>query len=115
MEKWKALAINFIAGISVILGGMIATAMDVENPTLGILLAIGGGTYLYLGFSETIPKALELPAGKPVEEIRSHYAIVFGCFLFGAIIIALILFGHEHCSEGGDEEGGGGHHHRTRF
>merc|ERR1712178_362703 len=117
LKPIHALAINFIAGTSVIIGGIIATGVDVGNGPLGLLLAFGGGTYVYLGASETIPKALELGNGMETTDLKKHYAVVLVTFLIGAILVGLILFDHEHCSPPADddaaEEGGhAGHAHR---
>ena len=55
-----ALGFNFLAGTSVILGGIIATAMDLGRNVNGCILAFGGGTYIYLGASEALPYAFNL-------------------------------------------------------
>ena len=68
------------------------------------------GTYLYLGASETIPKALALSDGQSFNEVKVHYLNVLAWFIIGAILVGLILLDHEHC-EGEAEEGGGGHAH----
>merc|ERR1712178_75847 len=101
LKPIHALAINFLAGTSVIIGGIIATGVDVGNGPLGLLLAFGGGTYLYLGASETIPKALAMGNKMDNMTLKKHYAIILGCFLLGAILVGLILLNHEHCSPPG--------------
>ena len=117
LKPLQALGINFLAGTSVIIGGMIAVGVDVGNGPLGLLLAFGGGTYLYLGCSETVPKALALGNGLDIPALKKHYAIILASFLFGAIVVGLILLDHEHCSVPTDDDGGSddphaGHNHR---
>jgi zinc transporter ZupT len=86
-----ALAINFLSGTGVLLGVIIVCASDVGNGDIGLLLAFGGGTYLYIAFVECMPK------------IQSHEvsSLVRGCaislFILGAIAIGLVLLDHEHC------------------
>ena len=100
--KW-ALLWNFLAGTSVILGGMIAVAIDIENGPVGLILAFGGGTYLYLGCTEALPRAMELYKqldSQDISAVKKHYAAVLGMFCFCCIAVALVLLDHEHC-EGG--------------
>ena len=41
-----ALAWNFLVGTSVVIGGLIAVGVDITDEDTGILLALGGGTYM---------------------------------------------------------------------
>ena len=111
----SALAINFLAGTSIVAGGIIATALDVGRKTEGTLLAFAGGTYLYLGASEALPYAfglyskLDLQSGSTV---RKHYLKCLAAFAIGAIGIGLVLLDHEHCvPETDDADASGGHGH----
>lgn len=115
LSKVYALAINFFAGTSVIIGGMIATSLDISNSSMGVILAFGGGTYLYIGAVETIPRAIQAIGSVELSSVRKHYAVLVSAFIFGAILVALILFDHEHCdggSDGDDDDPHAGHGHR---
>ena len=96
----KALLFNFIAGTSVIFGGLIATSIDMDTSTLGVILAFGGGTYVYLAAAEAMPLALAYSNKLKAQSfgaIKRHYAIVLFAFVVGAAAVGLILFNHEHC------------------
>ena len=105
----KALAVNFIAGTSVIAGGLLATGLDLDNGAVGVVLAYGGGTYLYLGAVECIPRALAQSDNIKAHgyaQFKRHYATVLAAFVIGAVSIGLILLDHKHC-----EAEGGAHDH----
>ena len=111
----SALAVNFIAGTSIVAGGVIATAMDVGRKTEGTLLAFAGGTYLYLGASEALPYAFGLYSKIDLQSsstVRKHYLKCLAAFAIGAIGIGLVLLDHEHCvPETDDADASGGHGH----
>jgi len=102
----KALLLNFLAGLSVILGVIIINVIDLPDSTVGLFLAFGGGTYVYLAAVECMPKVHnpKLPAG-----VRMLCLLVF---IFGTVLIGLILLDHEHCVPDTDEpKAAGGHAH----
>ena len=102
----QALAWNFLAGTSVIIGGIIATAVDVSDVSTGVLLAYGGGTYVYLATAEALPRALAYAdqlEDHSFMSTKKHYAAVFAAFFFGALMIGLVLIEHEHCVPDGGE------------
>mmetsp|Transcript_52787 Transcript_52787/g.147028 ORF Transcript_52787/g.147028 Transcript_52787/m.147028 type:complete len:483 (+) Transcript_52787:90-1538(+) len=106
MTPVQALILNFVAGLSVILGTVIINASDIDNSVVGLLLAFGGGTYVYLAAVECMPKVhqLKLPLQGRLSCLLS--------FVVGAILIGLILLDHKHCvPEAADGSGGGGHAH----
>ena len=107
LSPFMAMLYNFISGTSVIIGGMIAVGVDAENPSLGMVLAFGGGTYVYLACCECIPEAVKV-AKRDLEEnklesLQMHYVNIFGGFFIGCLGIGLILLDHEHCSADGGE------------
>jgi zinc transporter ZupT len=99
-----ALLLNFLSGMSVLLGAIIMVASDVSDDAVGLLLAFGAGTYLHIGATECMPK---IYSDKLKPGARA------GCiatFILGTVLIGLILLDHEHCVPSA-EGGGGGHAH----
>ena len=97
-----ALAINFATGLSVILGAIIVLANDVASSTTGLLLAFGGGIYLQIGCVECMPKMVN-PSLSPTRKL-----VCIAAFIFGSVLIGLVLLDHEHCiAEGGGHDGHG--------
>jgi len=70
-----------------------------------LLLAFGGGTYLYIAFVECMPKVMSADVS-PLVRFLGIFA-----FLLGTVVIGLVLLDHEHCVPDGAEAEGGGHHH----
>lgn len=104
-----ALLWNFLSGTSVIIGGLISVGADISDEATGILLAFGGGTYVYLATTEALPRALgysDQLEGKASSDVKKHYAVVLASFLLGAVLIGIVLTNHKHCVPGG-----GGHAH----
>eukprot|EP00931_Biecheleriopsis_adriatica_P015213 TRINITY_DN1175_c0_g1_i5.p1 TRINITY_DN1175_c0_g1~~TRINITY_DN1175_c0_g1_i5.p1 ORF type:complete len:619 (+),score=136.90 TRINITY_DN1175_c0_g1_i5:74-1930(+) len=96
MNKFVALGINFVSGLSVLLGAIIILYSDVSDADVGLLLAFGGGVYIHVGAVDCMPKMYN-PKFSLLERLSC-----FGCFILGAVLIGLILIGHEHCVPGGD-------------
>jgi len=86
-----ALVCNFISGLSVILGVVIALSSEVGNESNGLLLAFGGGVYLHLAATECMPRLYNSELSRRVR------AISLLMFVVGAVAIGLILLDHEHC------------------
>ena len=103
LSTMSALAINFVTGLSVVLGTVIVLAADVASSTTGLLLAFGGGVYLHIGCVECMPKMVN-PSLTPARKL-----VCLTAFIFGAVLIGLVLLDHEHC--GGDGHDHGGHAH----
>jgi zinc transporter ZupT len=104
-----ALGLNFLSGTGVLLGALVILAQDeVDNLVTGVLLAIGGGVYIQIGASECMVKVHKYGNTPGVR------ALGLFMFFFGAALIGLVLFDHEHCVPEvavGEEGGGGGGHH----
>ena len=65
-----------------------------------MILAFGGGTYVYLAAAEALPLALAYSDKLKAQSfgaIKRHYAIVLFCFVVGATAVGLILLDHQHC------------------
>jgi zinc transporter ZupT len=104
----KALGLNFLSGTGVLLGTIVVLSSDVSDGDIGLLLAFGGGTYLYIAFVECMPKVMSAKVSIPVR------ALAMFVFMIGAIAIGLVLLDHEHCvppSPDGSEPAGGHHAH----
>lgn len=99
-----ALFINALSGLSVVVGAAIATGIDIGDRDVGMLLAFGGGTYVYLGTVELF-------------DVETKYTVmtkIIGTLIFciGAIAIGLVLLDHEHCEgESSGDSSSSGHAH----
>ena len=91
LEKWKALVLNFVVGLGTLLGAILVTAFDLSNLAIGVILAIGGGTFFQVGIAETLSRA------EKFQITPAQKGFGFLAFLLGAIPIGLVLLDHEHC------------------
>jgi len=87
-----ALVLNFISGLSVVLGAIIIFSVDISNEAVGLLLAFSSGVYLHIACAECTP-AIYAHAKTGKERL-----ICFAIFTLGAVAIGLVLFDHSHCS-----------------
>eukprot|EP00613_Pedinella_sp_CCMP2098_P073442 CAMPEP_0171913404 /NCGR_PEP_ID=MMETSP0993-20121228/11707_1 /TAXON_ID=483369 /ORGANISM="non described non described, Strain CCMP2098" /LENGTH=386 /DNA_ID=CAMNT_0012547385 /DNA_START=1 /DNA_END=1161 /DNA_ORIENTATION=- len=126
LSPLRALAVNFLTGTSIALGGIIVTEIDINEGALGLLLAAGAGSYIYLGAVVSLPMALAAatahephqqsnssttPTMSASARLRKHRMLVLFAFALGAIAIGLVLLNHEHCDEEhGHEEEEDEHH-----
>ena len=105
LSTLKALAFNFLSGLSVLMGALIIAATPVDDSLVGLILAFGGGVYLHVGATDCLPKMYDpkLTFGERL--------LAFVSFGIGAVCIGLILIGHEHCiPEGRDSHDHGSGH-----
>ena len=93
-----ALLYNFLCGISVMLGGIVIIATDVSSKDVGMILAFGAGTYIYVATVHLFEE---------IKEVKDM-AIRILCFCIGCVSIGLILLDHEHCTASSDS---GAHAH----
>jgi len=104
LSNVMALVLNFLSGISVLLGVIVILYSEVSDAATGLLLAFGGGVYIHIGAVDCMPKMY-----------NSKFSLMqrlscFASFIFGAVAIGLILIGHEHCvPDSADGHGHGGH------
>ena len=96
------LTLNFVSGMSVILGVLISVGSGNNDFWHGLLLAFGAGVYLQIAAAECMPR-VSVSATSP--RLRATSILTF---VVGVIAISLVLLNHKHCTAGG---GGGGHAH----
>jgi len=100
LKPLTALLLNFVSGLSVVLGAIIVVGADPGDQANGLLLAFGGGVYVQIAATECAGRV-----NNAVKTTKMRLAsILFFCF--GAVSIGLVLLDHEHCVPGG-----GGHAH----
>lgn len=104
----RALAFNFISGLTVFVGAILALRAQPSPMAIGIVLAVGAGVYLYTALSECVPRLLG------VEQIGPRIAGL-ASFIIGATAVGLVLLNHEHCELGGavDAPHHDDHHHHS--
>lgn len=87
-----ALVLNFVSGLSIILGGIAILSLDLSQDAIGIILGVAAGVYLHIAGSECLPRI-----DAAVFCMKDKITFLFA-FALGAIpIIGLVLIGHEHC------------------
>ena len=101
----RALSLNAVAGLSVVLGGIAVNTLNLNNVAIGFILAHGSGNLIYLSASELFP-LLHNPANGSKKLVQRDKLLGLGCFCFGACVIGLTLLKHEHCENSED-----GHDH----
>ena len=87
----KALALNFISGLSVMLGVVVIMAMDVSKESVGVVLSMSAGVYMYIALTECAPRIHHY-----IVDTQSR-VLSFVFWTIGAVPIGLVLLSHEHC------------------
>jgi len=119
IKWWLALILNFISGLSTVIGALIFYAVEVNQNFEGVCLAFGGGVYLYVAVTELGPEVAKISEDSKafVEKGDLCFASLKRLigFTIGAVAIGLVLLGHEHCSGDnlleGAEDPHAGHNH----
>jgi zinc transporter ZupT len=86
-----ALLLNFVGGLSVLLGALLILTVDISSNATGCILAIGGGVYIYVAVGECLPRAQQ------VQKNATDKVISLVSFVMGVIPIGLVLLNHGHC------------------
>ena len=106
----QACAVNFVSGVSVMIGAMWYLWLKPGMGTQGILLAFSAGVYTYVACTEAAGEMLhEVGRLSPAKRMG-----LVACFALGAIGIGLILLDHEHCGvkvADGEADPHAGHNH----
>lgn len=87
----KACVLNFVSGLSVMLGGIVFLASDPSDEATGILLAMAGGVYVNIAACETLPRLDQIVKG------RMDRVWILVSVIIGTIPIGLVLLNHQHC------------------
>jgi len=100
--SWMAAAVwNFVAAQGALIGAVLGYYANVGDVTQGAILALSGGVFLYLAFSELLPQVL-----KTLDRKGGSRASVWIGFTLGVIVMAYFA-GHAHCHP--HEHGDGSH------
>ena len=98
LDPFRALVLNFLAGLSVMIGGLAVVASDINDMALGVLLALSSGVYLYIAACECLPRVTE------VVKTRQNRLLSMFMFILGVVPIGLALLNHSHCEAEGHAE-----------
>ena len=91
LTPFRALLCNFLAGLSVLLGGLLVLAVDFTELSIGILLAMASGVYLNIAATECMPRVMH------VVSTTGERLLLLVMFLVGAVPVGLTLINHSHC------------------
>jgi zinc transporter ZupT len=86
-----ALFLNFIGGLSIMLGAVLVLAFDITEGATGCILAVGAGVYVYVAAAECLPRA------KASQTKVADKVISLVSFVVGVVPIGLVLLNHGHC------------------
>jgi zinc transporter ZupT len=86
-----ALALNFVGGLSVMLGAIVILLFDISSNTTGCILAMGAGVYVHIAAAECLPRA------KDAQKTTTDKLLSFASFVVGVVPIGLVLLNHGHC------------------
>jgi UTP--glucose-1-phosphate uridylyltransferase len=94
-----ALTYNVLCGMSVMFGGIVITALNVQSKDVGMILAYGAGNYVYAATVHLFERE---------HKCITDDVIKLSWFCVGCVAIGLILLDHQHC-ESSVEDGHGSH------
>ena len=91
LSDFQAIVLNFVTGLSFVLGGVVVLASEPSSLTIGVILSIGGGVLLHVANMECLATA-EHNCTLPIHKLWGFLG-----FCVGVIPIGLVLLNHEHC------------------
>jgi len=94
----QALAINFLGGLTVCLGGIVVFATSVSDMGVGVGLAISCGVYIHISCSEVFPRI------RGVLHTRLERVVSMLFFILGVVPLGLVLLNHVHCHADHDHD-----------
>jgi zinc transporter ZupT len=104
LTPFRALVLNFISGLSVLLGVIIIMSVgNLDSRSIGMILVFGGGIYIQIALVECMARV------HAVAHSLQLKAASIALFVVGAIAIGLVLLDHQHCEAGGHDGHGHGH------
>ena len=86
-----ALALNFVSGLSVMLGGIIILSVNLTAQAVGVILGMAAGVYIYNAVSECLPR-VDAAVGGREDRLMSIFM-----FIVGSVPIGLVMLNHQHC------------------
>jgi zinc transporter ZupT len=86
-----ALCLNFLGGLSVMLGGIFILSFDINSMVTGCVLALGSGVYMYIAAAECYPRA------KASHRTVTDKLLSLLAWVVGVVPIGLVLLNHGHC------------------
>lgn len=108
LPPFVALALNFLSGLSTLLGVLIILSVDISGASVGLLLSFSGGVFIHIACVEAMPVA-----NQNARTLSARVCCVI-LFVVGAVAIGLVLLDHSHCTlsaPSGDGSDSHGHDH----
>jgi zinc transporter ZupT len=91
LTPFEALLLNFVAGLTVVVGGLAVLIASVSDMALGVVLSVAAGTYLHLACCECLPKV------SAVVTTSKQRLLSMLMFIIGVVPVGLTLLNHSHC------------------
>ena len=95
MSIGAAILLNFISGLSCVIGALVATGGNLTNSSTGVLLGFSGGIYSWIAVGECLSVAVQ--HAKSWRDV-GLYSV---SFVIGAVAIGVVLVNHVHCGDHG--------------
>jgi len=105
LQPGVALLLNFISGMSVLIGALLTMLFEFSNVSVGLLLAMSAGVYIHVAATEAMGSVYQYASTVPVR---------FAClllFAIGASLIGIVLIDHGHCQLSDGDDAHAGHNH----
>jgi zinc transporter ZupT len=91
LKPCVALPLNFCSGLSIMLGGIVVLTVTVSDMTIGVILSVASGVYIYIAACECLPRV------NAVVRTSKDRVTTIAMFILGAVPIGLALLNHSHC------------------
>lgn len=88
----RAILLNFLSGLSVIIGGLVILRAGLNEIAIGVILSFAGGVYFNIASSEYLPR-VDAVVMIPKDRLLSLFF-----FVIGTVPIGLTLLKHDHCN-----------------
>jgi zinc transporter ZupT len=86
-----ALCLNFLGGLSVMIGAIFIISFNINTMVTGCVLALGSGVYMYIAAAKCYPQA------KASQRTMADKLLSLAAWSVGVVPIGLVLLNHEHC------------------